>query len=94
MKKWALVLACMVIFGPERFPLDGGMHTEFRVTVCTETWWSGHESAVVVESRTYERVPQKDGRYITTVLSAGEDGWTEAGQSVIYCQPHAPSDTR
>lgn len=78
MRTWAVILACVVIFGPERFPLGAGMHTEIRVQLCTHTGWNNGETVVSVETRTYERTQNQDGSYTTMMLSHGEDGWTAA----------------
>ena len=79
----AALVACTVIFGPERFPLDGVTHTELRISLCTQYGWTGEESAVLVETRTYERTQNKDLSYTTTMLSTGEDGWTEASRTLL-----------
>ena len=83
-------LACALVFGPERFPLDGGVHTEIRVQVCTQPW--GYANAyLTIGMRTYERTQNKDGSYTDTVLSTGEDGWTDARISLwITTQEPAP----
>lgn len=67
------VLACTLVWGPERFPLGAGMHTEIRVRLCAG--YSG--SYLSIGSRTYERTLHGDGSYTTTVLSTGENGWSE-----------------
>ena len=71
----AVVLGCALIFGPERFPLGGGVHTEIRVQFCAHAWGGAH---LVVGTRTYERTQNRDGTYTETPLSTdGEGGWRE-----------------
>ncbi len=48
------LLACLLLFGPERIPLDAVTQWEIRVRLCER----GH---VVVETRTYERVRAREG---------------------------------
>lgn len=78
------VLACTLVWGPERFPLGAGVHTEVRVQFCAHPW--GHANAyLMVGMRTYERTLNANGTYTTTVLSAGEDGW--AGTTIPLWVP-------
>lgn len=85
------LLACTVIFGPERFPLDGGTHTEIRAQFCAHTWVGVANAFVTVEMRTYERTQNKDGTYTVTVLSNGEDGWTAAATIPLYVTTKEPA---
>ena len=48
----AVVLGCALIFGPERFPLGAGVHTEIRVEFCAESWAAAN-TWVIVSMRTY-----------------------------------------
>lgn len=85
------LLACAVIFGPERFPLNGGMHTEIRAQFCAHTWGEKANAVITVEMRTYERTQNTDGSYTVTILSGGEDGWTTAATIPLYVTTQEPA---
>ena len=81
-------MACLVIFGPERFPIDEFLHQELRVRFCPD---AGPGPRIVVEMRTYERTMTKDG-YEETPISSGPDGWHQEKSIPLYLTTDKPKE--
>ena len=80
-------LACLVIFGPERFPIDEIIHQDIRVRLCSD--FPG--TRIIVESRTYERV-RVPGGYEETPISSGPQGWREEKTIRLYHTIEKPKE--
>ena len=89
-----MFLACALLYGPERIPLDeAGGQWEIKVELCTTYW----QQTVSVQTRTYERTQRKDGTYRYRTLDGkgdfteAQDGWWHEDTSVpLYVTPTAP----
>lgn len=89
------MLACALLYGPERIPLDAGLQWEIRVRLCTPLW---SLPSVVVEERTYERTQVKDGTYryrhpnarAEEALKPSEDWWKETKRVQLFTTTTAP----
>ena len=90
------VLTCVLLFGPERIPLDeAGGQWELQVKLCSSYW----QQAVIVQTRTYERTQERDGTYRYRPLGGKGDftevqeGWWRDDKTVpIYLTPTPPQD--
>ena len=78
------MLACAVVFGPERIPLDDVTHWEVRVKLCTQY----NEPHLIVESRTYERTRTADGGEIRPFGDG--DGWRQEKDVRLYITHQEP----
>ena len=88
------VLACTLLFGPERIPLDGITHWEIRGSLCTRN----NEPWIIVETRTYERVIAPDGKVEIRVPGPKEEadaeGWRLLKETRLYVTTSPPAPFR
>lgn len=86
----AILIACVLLFGPVRFPMDdAGTHWEIRGRLCS----SYGSSRIEIETRTYQRVMVM-GRYAYSHDSVRDQTFPEPKESWWYQETVKPLHIR